>query len=681
MDESSIINVTEQKKSNPVERNRINTIDNTHIQINNLNPSQNNLDNNIYENKKKSFNVKSEDEIVVQDSNIVHLTARLNELEAQITKEQNKLINTNTFKNMEKRANRMLSEGKEKKNKAIIKDSSTMTTIRCQELLNNTKNAIKLSLSQLSAGQLNDIQKKEIDRLLEKGSLINSYVGYKVAMINTYESHSEDEIKNRNIEINNLCTQLLSYSSWGNSTYFKNVVKAIKDFQKLPVEEKTAAATDALYAALNTYIQIRSKGKTKKNYKWPSGAKRVKLAESLQKALKSNYIIGNDMFSTKVQASADEIKKLSIDKIQANINERANKMATALHPEFYRDDKLAKELYGEFCHLIITKDMLARDYVMGHKKKFQHYINLINTCKENLDADKDTYDKRSEAYKIYRNQAQLLFKQYQALEDYVKLCINDKISDDEVAHAFYDIQSWTHMPENMSTAIAYFDYHMEQKKCYGIILDDINKLAKDKTNNLTKKEISSDVNRFSALIKPWKINEAGAPASDKDMAIYKENLRLFSSMFFSDETEFLVALKETFERICSEYILQKKDMKINSWGNNWQLKVKSLIWLNIQNIFTIRNENAKKITSAFTQMFPELADKLSDFADFHSTLLFVSASYFTFNIGELTSTNSFNDALEIEKLEVEQDPDLLKLYTKAKGLYKYIEKKYGKIFK
>ncbi len=683
------MDLTTIEKEKSEELNQINTVENAKIQIDDLNQSLNNLDDStILVNNEQSFAAKL-NTIGISEGELNNLTNKLIALELQIDQEHKALINSSTYQNMVAKTSKFLQDdnnndnneenknleekNKKKKDNSLIKDGSTITTIRCHELLNNTKDAIKLCLSQISPEQINEKNWKEAISLSTNGSIIQLDMADRLNKITTLENRSEDEINNAEGSINDLCSQLLSYSSWGNSTYFKNVIKAIKNFQKLPAKAKTADATDTLYAALNTYIQIRSKSGKKKNYKWPSGAKRVELADKLKDALESNYIISNKMFTADVQASADEIKKLSIDKIQTNINERVNKMAGNTHPDIIKEEATAKSKYGEIYHLIITKNMLEPSYVRSHIKQFKHYIELINKCKEDLNADKQ-YESSSKIYKLYYDQANLLCGKYKDLEYYVKLCNNKNSTENELYLALSAIQAWNGDPNYIDSAKAYYNHLEEQIKCQSIILDNFKNIEKDKL-----KQISSDQDRFQALIKPWKTKDDGTPATDKDMEIYKENLRLFSTMYLGNSDEYLITAKEFIESFLTNYCFQDKDMNKKSWGKNWQMQIKSLMWINIQNILTARVD--KDFISEFSQMFPELADKLRDFQTVSAPLSSAFDTFFKYKVGNIFSGNGFNN---LEIVAQYPDDDITEVnvenqYRTAQQAYKQLKKKYGNI--
>ncbi len=681
------MDLTTIEKEKSEELNQINTSEKTEIQINEQNQSLNNFDNsNILEIKQQSFEEKS-NTLGITERDLDALKNKLIALEIQIDQEHNTLIHSSTYKNMVAKTSKFLQDdnnndnneenknleeqNKKKKDNSLIKDGSTITTIRCHELLNNTKNAIKLCLSQISPEQINEKNWKEAISLSTNGSIIQLDMTDRLKKITTLENRSEDEINNAEGTINNLCSQLLSYSSWGNSTYFKNVIKAIKNFQKLPAKAKTADATDTLYAALNTYIQIRSKSGKKKNYKWPSGAKRVELADKLKEALESNYIISNKMFTADVQASADEIKKLSIDKIQTNINERVNKMAGNTHPDIIEEERAAKDRYGEIYHLIITKDMLKPSYVRSHIEEFQKYIRLINKCKEDLDADTQ-YQSSSKLYQLYFDQAKILYGKYKYLENYVELCNDKNSTADDLTDARSAIQAWDGDPKYIDSAKTYYNYLEEQIKCQSIILDNFKNIEKDPL-----KQISSDEDRFQALIKPWKTNKDGTPATDEDMKIYKENLRLFSTMYLGNSDEYLIAAKEFIESFLTNYCFQDKDMNKKSWGKNWQMKIKSLIWINIQNILTARKD--KDFISEFSQMFPELADKLRDFQTVSAPLSSAFELFFHYKVGDIFCGNSFNNYETIAQYPEEFGEKVENHYRTAQQAYKQLKKKYGDI--
>ncbi len=683
------IDKLENKKSEEV--NQINISEKTEIQINKPNQSLNNLDNsNNLAINKQSFDEKL-NTIGISEGELNALTNKLIALELQIDQEHKALINSSTYKNMVAKTSKFLKDdnnndnneenknledkNKKKKDNSLIKDGSTITTIRCHELLNNTKDAIKLSLLQISPEQINKKNWDDAFSLYTNISVTEQDMKDRLNKITTLENRSENEINNAEGNINNLCSQLLSYSSWGNSTYFKNVIKAIKNFQKLPAKAKTADATDTLYAALNTYIQIRSKRGRKKNYKWPSGAKRVELADKLKEALESNYIISNKMFTADVQASANEIKKLSIDKIQTNINERVNKMAGNTHPDIIEEEKAAKSKYGEIYHLIITKNMLEPSYVRSHIDKFKHYIELIKQCKKDLLED-NQYESSSKIYKLYYDQANLLCGKYNGLEDYVKLCNNKNSTENELYSAQFAIQGWNGDPKYLDSAKAYYNHLEEQIKCQSIILDNFKNIEKDKL-----KQISSDQDRFQALIKPWKTKDDGTPATDEDMKIYKENIRLFYTMYLGNSDEYLITAKEFIESFLTNYCFQDKDMNKKSWGKNWQMQIKSLMWINIQNILTARGD--KDFILEFSQMFPELADKLRDFQTVSAPLSSAFDTFFKYKVGNIFSGNGFNNLETVAQYPDDDitEADVENQYRTAQQAYKQLKKKYGDIFK
>ncbi len=685
------MDLTTIEKEKSEELNQINTVENAKIQIDDLNQSLNNLDDsNILVNNEQSFAAKL-NTIGISEGELNNLTNKLIALELQIDQEHKALINSSTYQNMVAKTSKFLQDdnnndnneenknledkNKKKKDNSLIKDGSTITTIRCHELLNNTKDAIKLCLSQISPEQINEKNWKEAISLSTNGSIIQLDMADRLNKITTLENRSEDEINNAEGSINDLCSQLLSYSSWGNSTYFKNVIKAIKNFQKLPAKAKTADATDTLYAALNTYIQIRSKSGKKKNYKWPSGAKRVELADKLKDALESNYIISNKMFTADVQASADEIKKLSIDKIQTNINERVNKMAGNTHPDIINEERAAKSKYGEIYHLIITKDMLKPSYVRSHIKEFEKYIKLINKCNKDLTED-NQYASSSKIYKLYYDQADLLCGKYKGLKDYVALCKDENSTENDLYSALSKIQGWNGDPKYLDSAKTYYNHLEEQIKCQSIILDNFKNIEKDKL-----KQISSDQDRFQALIKPWKTKDDGTPATDKDMEIYKENLRLFSTMYLGNSDEYLITAKEFIESFLTNYCFQDKDMNQKSWGKNWQMQIKALMWINIQNILTARVD--KDFILEFSQMFPELADKLRDFQTVSAPLSSAFDTFFKYKVGNIFSGNGFNN---LEIVAQYPDDDITEVnvenqYRTAQQAYKQLKKKYGNVFK
>ncbi len=685
------MDLTTIEKEKSEELNQINTVENAKIQIDDLNQSLNNLDDsNILVNNEQSFAAKL-NTIGISEGELNNLTNKLIALELQIDQEHKALINSSTYQNMVAKTSKFLQDdnnndnneenknledkNKKKKDNSLIKDGSTITTIRCHELLNNTKDAIKLCLSQISPEQINEKNWKEAISLSTNGSIIQLDMADRLNKITTLENRSEDEINNAEGSINDLCSQLLSYSSWGNSTYFKNVIKAIKNFQKLPAKAKTADATDTLYAALNTYIQIRSKSGKKKNYKWPSGAKRVELADKLKDALESNYIISNKMFTADVQASADEIKKLSIGKIQESITNRVNQMAINKHPDIINEERAAKDRYGEIYHLIITKDMLKPSYVRSHIKEFEKYIKLINKCNKDLTED-NQYASSSKIYKLYYDQADLLCGKYKGLKDYVALCKDENSTENDLYSALSKIQGWNGDPKYLDSAKTYYNHLEEQIKCQSIILDNFKNIEKDKL-----KQISSDQDRFQALIKPWKTKDDGTPATDKDMEIYKENLRLFSTMYLGNSDEYLITAKEFIESFLTNYCFQDKDMNQKSWGKNWQMQIKALMWINIQNILTARVD--KDFILEFSQMFPELADKLRDFQTVSAPLSSAFDTFFKYKVGNIFSGNGFNN---LEIVAQYPDDDITEVnvenqYRTAQQAYKQLKKKYGNVFK
>ncbi len=685
------LTINEHKNEKLEEVNQINTSEKTEIQIDDLNQSLNNLDDsNILVNNEQSFAAKL-NTIGISEGELNNLTNKLIALELQIEQEHKALINSSTYKNMVAKTSKFLQDdnnndnneenknledkNKKKKDNSLIKDGSTITTIRCHELLNNTKDAIKLSLLQISPEQINKKNWDDAFSLYTNISVTEQDMKDRLNKITTLENRSENEINNAEGNINNLCSQLLSYSSWGNSTYFKNVIKAIKNFQKLPAKAKTADATDTLYAALNTYIQIRSKSRTKKNYKWPSGAKRVDLADRLKAALESNYIISNTMFTADVQASANEIKKLSIGKIQESITNRVNQMAINKHPDIINEERAAKDRYGEIYHLIITKDMLKPSYVRSHIKEFEKYIKLINKCNEDLTED-NQYASSSPIYKLYYDQAAMLYRKYKGLEEYVKLCKDKNSTKEDLDDTLSAIQAWNGDPKYIGSAKAYYNHLEEQIKCKSIILDNFKNIKKDQL-----KQISSDEeDRFQALIKPWKTKDDGTPATDEDMKIYKENLRLFSTMYLGNSDEYLITAKEFIESFLTNYCFQDKDMNKKSWGKNWQMKIKSYMWINIQNILTARKD--KDFISEFSQFFPELADKLRDFQTVSTPLFTAFDLFFYFKVGAIFSGGSFNNYETVAQYPDEgTEANVENLYRTAQQAYKQLQKKYGNVFK
>ncbi len=246
MDQTSIIN--RQTKINIETNNLIDTEEKTESVIQSMSHKNTNITNVNTENEQ-AFENNLQDNFVVSQKNIDHLTAQLKELETQITKEQDTLKNTETFKNMITGATRLWRDN----GKRLVKNENTLTTIRCNELLSNTKEAIQRSLSQLSVTNSDNTQFVNAQSVLVEG--YNIQTGVKVALDKISIAEKPASIQN----INDLCGNLLCHSLPGNSTYFKNVIKAIKNFQKLPAGAKTREATDALHAALNTYITIRSK--------------------------------------------------------------------------------------------------------------------------------------------------------------------------------------------------------------------------------------------------------------------------------------------------------------------------------------------------------------------------------------------------------------------------------------
>ncbi len=240
MDQTTIIN--RQTEVNIATNNLIDTEEKTQSVIQSMSHKNAN-ENTVHTGNEQTFENNLQDNFVVSQKDIDHLTAQLKELETQITKEHDTLKNSETFKNMITGATRLWRDN----GKRLVKNENTLTTIRCNELLSNTKEAIQRSLSQLSVKNSTSDQFVDAQRVLLEG--YNIQPGIKVAL---------DKITIAE-NINELCGNLLCHSLPGNSTYFKNVIKAIKNFQKLPAGAKTTEAIDTLYAALNTYITIRSK--------------------------------------------------------------------------------------------------------------------------------------------------------------------------------------------------------------------------------------------------------------------------------------------------------------------------------------------------------------------------------------------------------------------------------------
>ncbi len=665
MDQTTIIN--RQTEVNIATNNLIDTEEKTQSVIQSMSHKNTNITNVNTENEQ-AFENNLQDNSVISQEDIDHLTAKLKELETQITKEHDTLKNSETFKNMITGANRLWRDN----GKRLVKNENTLTTIRCNELLSNTKEAIKRSLSQLSVTNSDNKQFVNAQRVLLEG--YNIQPGVKVAL---------DKITIAE-NINELCGNLLCHSLPGNSTYFKNVIKAIKNFQKLPAGAKTTEAIDALYAALNTYITIRSKSGKKTRFKSPVGAKRIKYAKELKAALEAKYYINIDDYTPTLQESGKIIETLSMDKIQENINSRVDQMVSIQHPDIFKDEALAKERYNDICHLIITKKMLEPDFVKSHKENFQNYIAIIKKTKDYLTDDKETYKTFSNAYTKYRDHAQLLHNNYKYLENYVRLCNDNTATEDALSKARKQIKSWKHNPEYLSTAIAYYDYYMEQSKCYEIIQADIDWI-KANLNVKTTIHPQADVSRFAGIVKPWKINKNGLPASDRDMTIYKENLRLFSSMYFGDDKEFYVAVKEKFEQLFTECALEENDMIDSSWKDNWQIKVKSFLWLNIQNILIAHNNDMDEAAYDFAQMFPELTDKISDYSVVAESVYTASNVFFNDEIGRLEAGVGYNNLDDTTELDEEDELDpgteqrVKEYLTKAKKDYKKLKIKYGDI--
>lgn len=604
--------------------------------------------------------------ILQQDIDTV--TEELKELEAKISAEYDTLTASSTYKEMAKRANRIRKLNSD----AIVKDGATMATIRCHELLSNTKSAIKSYLTQLSQGQFNKRQWKDAQRLLKEGSKVETDVKSELARLTFMENKSAEEKASGNQNINDLCAQLLRHSSIGNSSYFKRIIKAIKKFQELPAGEKTAEATDALYDALNTYIDIRSEGGTKTRFKMPAGAERLKLAQQLKASLVSTYYISSKSFADTVQESGTVIKELSIDKVSENITKRVDQIAGISLPEVYDSIQIASSRYEEMANLTIYKYMLKPKYVRSHKADFQKYINLINTTKKYLEEDESNPNETDLFARYIRGEARSRVSNYKNLENYVKLCLDDNVDDEALSDARSNIYSFKGDPKNKSASITFGTRHHEKEKCKAIMFAAIRKMG-------PFNEVSADITRFQVLINPWKMNEKGEPATPKDMEIYKENLRYFSTLLLGNKEEYLVAAKEIFERMINKDFFTKKDMDKSTWESNPFLEERSSKWLNTQNILDAwKNID---LSSEFSKMFPELADKISSYSDFATSLNSASSYVFKTLVGNQIDGNSFNKEDSKYELDEEDIKEINEAYAEAQVNFKKLEKKYGNIFK
>lgn len=602
---------------------------------------------------------------VILQRDIESLTAELKELEAQINAEHYTLTSSNTYKQMIVRATRIRKDNGE----ALIKDGSTMATIRCHELLSNTQDAIKRSLTQLSEGQIDESKWKTAQRLLLEGEQIQTDVKTELDRLTNIENKSSEEKTAGSQSVNDLCTQLLSHSSLGNSSYFKRVIKAIKAFQKLPAEEKTAEATDTLYNALDTYIESRSKGGKKTSFKLSAGAKRMDLAKKLRDSLEATYYISSKTFADTIQESGNVIKELSIDKISENITKRVDKIASIPHPEIYESIQRSTSRYEEMTKLIINKEMLKPEYVRSHKADFQKYINLIKITKKYLDEDKSNISNKFGRH--MQQKANNLILNYSGLEEYVELC-NKNADENTLLKARSKISSFKGDPKNLKTAKTYAARHNEKVICQTIIIEAVKNMGP--LNDLT-----ADFDRAQILIEPWKINEKGEPATEEDMKIYKENLRYFSTALIGNKAEYLVAAKELFEKMITKDFFRKKDMDKSTWESSYQLQERSVKWMSAENI--LKPWSKVNLNDEFSQMFPELADKISDYLNMQTTLAQSANTVFNNLVGNLITGQPFDNEeshYELDEYDIEHIDEY---YTKAQEAYKMIEKKYGDVFK
>lgn len=188
-----------------------------------------------------------------------------------------------------------------------------------------------------------------------------------------------------------------------------------------------------------------------------------------------------------------------------------------------------------------------------------------------------------------------VFKYYKELESYVKCCQDNK--DQEAAVIKEKLVTWKHKEYN-DFANKFLDYELARDTCFERIL---------KIFPLEKYEhaVAEEVLRFRTSVKPWQINDNGEPASDKDMAIYKENLRLFSSLFEGSLAEYIYVVDEKYKNFLASDLLMDERILDHDYVIKHCVELTEInqSYLNYQDLMAGRREMTVEEAKAFAKKY------------------------------------------------------------------------------
>ena len=489
--------------------------------------------------------------------------------------------------------------------------TSKSVSERCRQLLKDTASAIKVTYNSFHSNKLTNSRFLDAKLAVHDATKVVEQVSEKV-----------EEDKKQHATIEELCENIIHGVGFTYSKMYKNVVDAAKNYMKLDTTQRLESAEySQLVNAVNTYVESRSKGGTKKKYFWSSGAKRMEWMKNLQGVLKKNdYEVSTEeerlkLYSeeiTKEESQIEDVKTLDL-----KINTRVEALAKIPHPEWIKENEFKhqkNDCMYEIMKLYITDEKLKPDYVRSHKEEFDHYIKVINDVKSILGGyNSKTIQKiEKETGSNFMKKSFDVFNYYKELESYVKCCQDNK--DEEATVIKEKIVTWKRKEEYREYADKFLDFELNRDTCFERIL---------KIFPLEKYEhaVAEEVLRFRTLVKTWQINDNGEPASDKDMAIYKENLRLFSSLFEGSLAEYIHVVDEKYKNYLAGDLLFDERLMDHDYVIKHCVELHEInqIYLNYQNLMAgrreIKLEEAKDFAKKhFNSRVEEEIDKIGETA-------------------------------------------------------------------
>ena len=454
---------------------------------------------------------------------------------------------------------------------------------KCRLLLKDTASAIKITSNSIHSNNLTNSRFLDARQALLDATKVVESVSEKI-----------EEGKTQHATIEELCENIIHGVGFTYSKMYKNVVDAAKNYMKLDKTQRLDSAEYSLLVdAVNTYVESRSKGGSKKKYFWSSGAKRMEWMKNLQGALKEQNTLEESTeeerlqkFSKKVLEEDNQIE--NIKTLELKINARVEALAKVPHPEWIVQEKYMhqkNDCMYEIIKIYITDRMLEPDYVRAHKEEFYHYIQVINDVRSIFHGFDDVTRKKwtKETGSSFPGKAMRSLKHYDKLEEYVNSCLAFK--DDEAKEIRKMVDTWKANEKYIKAANRLLEFNLDRDICYERILRifPLEKYA----HSLVK-----EVPRFRSVVTPWKVNEKGEPASDKDMAIYKDNLRLFSTMFEGTIAEYIYVVDKKYKDFLANTSVADENIENVDYvaEHAVELEAESKFRINYENLMKARLE-------------------------------------------------------------------------------------------